>query len=386
MRKILMAVLLLSACLDPQEPEVEVDSRVENIKRLFGKGKGKDKDKEVSAEERMDAADKLGCEVESTDKGGEDGDEYGMTYSCTGLFEKKVTVTRVWIPIPHSCYLSDPFDDDGVQCITLVCPERKRKKKEFDVCSGRDGRDGKDGEGCEATDSYEENGVSCFDVVCSDSKNTLCNGADGDDGERGDDGKDGDDGDDGKDGVNGADGARGAGCLVSEKKEVDGRICQVLKCDGVNVLVCDGKDGEDGEDGISPEIQVVYADDLDECASGSGNIITIGIDGNEDGDLDDDEDAVKSYFICDGRDGQNGRKGDKGHDGKDGRDGKDGDDGVRTDNDGEAPTIVYRSYKAKKSDCRHGGWVMLVGQDKDGDMKLDLEEVDEKIVACRGHR
>jgi len=122
----------------------------------------------------------------------------------------------------------------------------------------------------------------------------------------------------GKDGVNGTNGANG----------VDGQ---------------DGVDGVNGKDGLNSIFSISNLESEQEiCYSGSGIMISSGLDADKDNVLDPEEiNPVSVAFLCNGAPGPQGPQGVAGPAGADGEDGANGTNGTNGSNgsDGQSCTL-----------------------------------------------
>lgn len=99
-----------------------------------------------------------------------------------------------------------------------------------------------------------------------------------------------------------------------------------------------GTQGAKGEDGLTTLVNLTRGEvDVSVCPSGSGTLITIGLDKSRDYDLNIDE-IVRTSFVCDGA---AGAKGDQGETGETGQDGQDGEKGEKGDAGADAPAGEY---------------------------------------------
>jgi uncharacterized protein YjbI with pentapeptide repeats len=121
----------------------------------------------------------------------------------------------------------------------------------------------------------------------------------------------------------------------------------------------------------------------DNCESG-GVMITSGQDANSDGKLADDE-VVDTRYICNGIDGAAGSDGVDGKDGADGKQGADGADGA-DGKDGKDSTQLTATGALAVGDanCDAGGVKITIGNDADGDGKLQSKEVSSTRYVCNG--
>ncbi|MBR6421773.1 collagen-like protein [bacterium] len=116
----------------------------------------------------------------------------------------------------------------------------------------------------------------------------VCNGANGKNGGNGPTGPKGDNGQDGKDGAPGEQG---------EKGETGAKGDQGIQGET-------GAKGENGTDGISSLVAVVDEPKGENCVTG-GKKISVGLDSNRNGTLDEDEiDPESVYYVCNGRDAE----------------------------------------------------------------------------------
>ena len=129
-------------------------------------------------------------------------------------------------------------------------------------------------------------------------------------------------------GVNGTDGVDGA--------------------DGVNGT--DGASGADGTNGLSALAVTSMESAGSNCADG-GLKIEVGVDGNSNGSLDEDE-VDHTQYICNGANGANGQ------DGQNGQEGSDGDDGSASPN-----TMLTSISTPTLQACSSGGRIINQGLD-----------------------
>ena len=129
-----------------------------------------------------------------------------------------------------------------------------------------------------------------------------------------------------------------------------------------------GEDGLDGTDGTTALISTADAS-AEECAYG-GTVISVGIDTNDDGELDADE-VTSTTIVCDGAPGGSGNDGERGPIGGDGDDGDDGD----------VPLVEF-SDEPVGENCSLGGVRIDTGVDADGDGELSEDEITDITYVC----
>jgi hypothetical protein len=113
-----------------------------------------------------------------------------------------------------------------------------------------------------------------------------------------------------------------------------------------------------GEPGADGQTWIVETTDATSCANG-GVVIRTGPDENQNGVLEGDE-VRSEAAVCNGADGEPGPAGD----------------------DGAASLIETRVATA--DECEHGGTVLLIGTDNDGDGALDSQEIAVERPVCDG--
>ena len=126
------------------------------------------------------------------------------------------------------------------------------------------------------------------DEIVKDQTQYICNGEKGTAGSSGTTGPKGEDGADGKDGAPGEQGEKGDTGAKGDQGE-QGET---------------GAKGENGTDGTSSLVAVVDEPKGENCATG-GKKISVGLDSNRNGTLDEDEiDPESVYYVCNGRDAE----------------------------------------------------------------------------------
>lgn len=177
------------------------------------------------------------------------------------------------------------------------------------ICNGEKGDAGKDGNNVLVKISETEEGkckkyggikievfidknnngvVDDGDEIIEDQTQYICNGEKGTAGGSGTPGPKGEDGEDGKDGAPGEQG---------EKGETGAKGDQGIQGET-------GAKGENGTDGISSLVAVVDEPKGENCVTG-GKKISVGLDSNRNGTLDEDEiDPESVYYVCNGRDAE----------------------------------------------------------------------------------
>lgn len=125
--------------------------------------------------------------------------------------------------------------------------------------------------------------------------------------------------------------------------------------------VCNGLDGTDGSNGIDGENVIVISTPAISCENG-GSTLEFGHDGNNDGDLADEEDTILSTVtICNGVDGN---------------DGSDGADGYNT--------IIVTTPEEPSDNCPSGGLAFNVGLDINSNNTIDIGEEVGTYYTCNG--
>lgn len=132
------------------------------------------------------------------------------------------------------------------------------------------------------------NGILDENEIDNTQTKFVCNGANGKNGGNGPAGPKGEDGENGKDGAPGEQG---------EKGETGAKGDQGIQGET-------GAKGENGTDGISSLVAVVDEPKGENCVTG-GKKISVGLDSNRNGTLDEDEiDPESVYYVCNGRDAE----------------------------------------------------------------------------------
>ncbi len=134
----------------------------------------------------------------------------------------------------------------------------------------------------------------------------------------------------------------------------------------------DGANGTNGANGFNTLSNVITEDPGPNCPNG-GIKIELGLDTNENGSLDNDE-VVSENYVCNGANGSNGSDGSNGSNGTDGSDGSDG-----------TSSITRVSTEDPGPNCSNGGLIIEIGMDDvTPDGVLQNEEVDYTYYVCNG--
>jgi hypothetical protein len=131
----------------------------------------------------------------------------------------------------------------------------------------------------------------------------------------------------------------------------------------------DGSDGTNGNDGLHSIIRATAESSGENCSSG-GLKIEIGLDSNDNSELDTEE-IQSTYYICNGANGKDGA------DGADGNDGTNGSNGINT-----LSNVITEPAGAN---CPNGGYKLEVGLDSNNNGTLDDGEVSSENYICNGN-
>lgn len=232
--------------------------------------------------------------------------------------------------------------------------------------NGKDGMDGTDGLDGDKGDKGDKgaDGVGCTVVKDDETGITTITCAEGtevtvSDGAKGDKGDKGEAGETGATGETGNAGADGDDCSVVDNENGT----YTVTCGTAEVVIKDGDKGETGEtgdagaDGHNSMIVIETIDPGDEDCPSGGQLVTVGIDVDNSGTLDEGEGAV-TQKICNGIDGE------------------DGSDGYTS--------LVEVAPDAET--CPAGGHNIKTGIDTNGNGALDAEpnEVVSSVFICNG--
>ncbi|WP_421765299.1 DUF7151 family protein [Ekhidna sp.] len=248
------------------------------------------------------------------------------------------------------------------------------------VCNGVDGNDGtngSDGLNSLIRTTTEEPGVNCtsggiqIEIGLDNNSNGIldagevigspvytCNGADG---------------------TNGVDGTNGRDVFViseSDRSCTNGGVKLTFGYDNNNdgdledagdeILtshtVCNGNDGADGSNGKNSIIRITAEDPGLNCTNG-GTLVQVGIDDNENNNLEDPAEVDASFYVCNGEDGT------------DGSDGSNGNNSL----------ISVSSFSGSQGGCTNGGIIIRTGVDDNGNGSLDAGEIDATSYVCDGN-
>lgn len=181
---------------------------------------------------------------------------------------------------------------------------------------------------------------------------------------------------------NGNDGVDGLNALAKLSKEYKGANCQ--NSDGVKIEVgidmdgdgelngdeindtkyaCDGINGINGHDALA---KITKEDKGNNCKTGDGVKIEVGIDINDNGILDENEAKGDPYYVCNGKNGANqGPEGPRGYD-----------------------ALSRTAKEPAGSNCENGGVKIEVGNDVNGDRVLNDNEVvaEQTKYVCNGEQ
>ncbi len=168
--------------------------------------------------------------------------------------------------------------------------------------------------------------------------------------------------------------------------------------------VCNGENGSNGKNALSKITEIT--DETTSCKNG-GVKIEVGVDVNNNGELDANE-VTDTKYVCNGKNGYVGEPGDKGEQGEPGIDGQDGATGPQGEKGDQGPkgdqgeqgatgatgepgkdgstSLVAVVDEPKGENCAAGGKKIEVGLDANGNGVLDEEEIDLESVyyVCNG--
>lgn len=178
-------------------------------------------------------------------------------------------------------------------------------------------------------------------------------------------------------GVDGIDGVDGLSALVSVSDEAPGLTCAAggkkletgIDASGNGSLelgevtatefVCDGIDGIDGTDGFDALVAISDVSPGIECSAG-GKKVENGLDTSRNGSLEPGEVGTTNY-VCNGVDGTDGTNGTNGQN-----------------------SLISVSNELPGEDCALGGQKIDVGRDVNGNLTLDLGEIEQTRFVCNG--
>ena len=246
--------------------------------------------------------------------------------------------------------------------------------------NGQNGSDGKNGTSATMKTSVENAGENCANggikievlldgVVQSDQTQYICNGAQGAQGPAGS----GSAGPQGTDGLNtvllttkvesGNDCPNGGYKVEAGlDKNKDGKLdADEVQAD-LTRFVCNGAEGDAGINGFNTLLQTAKIDPGDATCKAGGYKIEAGLDKDGDGELDADEiDGNLTQQICNGEVGGAGAS-------------------------GLNAVLLMTKIDPGTAPCVNGGYKIEVGLDKDGDGKLDSDEIDDDLTKeiCNG--
>ncbi|HOW52177.1 MAG TPA: hypothetical protein PLV42_09075 [bacterium] len=143
------------------------------------------------------------------------------------------------------------------------------------------------------------------------------------------------------------------------------------------VLACESNTSKQNEGASSVFAKTTAEAPGENCPTG-GIKVDMGFDKNDNNVLDEDE-IVKSEYVCNGLDGLDGLDGEDGENGQNGDDGSDGSDGA----DGTT-ALVNTTDEPAGENCANGGKKIESGLDDDGDGTLDAGEIDKTDYICNG--